>query len=144
MNRPLKFKKLHPEAVIPKRATPYDAGLDLTATTSNYDPLNMVYDYGFGLAIEIPDGHVGLIFPRSSIYKTNMTLSNAVGVIDSKYRGELRAKFSCRETRGNSPYYVGERVAQLVVIKYEAFNPIEVNELDMSQDRGGGYGSTGV
>lgn len=144
MNQFLKFKKLHPEAVIPKRATPYDAGLDLTAISSHYDALNMVYDYGFGLAIEIPDGHVGLIFPRSSIYKTNMTLSNAVGVIDAKYRGELRAKFSCRQTQDNSPYNVGERVAQLVIVKYETLNPIEVDELNMSEDRGGGYGSTGV
>jgi dUTP pyrophosphatase len=143
MNQPLKFKKLHPEAVIPKRATPYDAGLDLTACSYQYDTTNDVYDFGFGLAVEIPEGHVGLIFPRSSIYKTNMSLSNSVGVIDSKYRGELRAKF--RPTTGlNSNYNSGERVAQLVIVKYEALNPIEVEELDMNNDRGGGFGSSGT
>jgi dUTP pyrophosphatase len=144
MNQPLKFKKLHPEAVIPKRATPYDAGLDLTACSYQYDSVNQVIDYGFGLAVEIPEGHVGLIFPRSSIYKTNMELTNAVGVIDSKYRGELRAKFRENESPYCTPYKVGDRVAQLVIVKYEALNPIEVSELDMTNDRGGGYGSTGV
>jgi dUTP pyrophosphatase len=137
----LKFKKLNTEAVIPKRATPYDAGLDLTAVSYEYDSINKVYDYGFGLAVEIPEGHVGLIFPRSSIYKTTMALSNAVGVIDSKYRGELRAKFYDRSIY-SVPYKIGERIAQIVIIKYEALNPVEVDELDMTNDRGGGFGST--
>ena len=144
MNQPLKFKKLHPEAVIPKRATPYDAGLDLTACSYQYDEDNFVHDFGFGLAVEIPEGHVGLIFPRSSIYKTNMSLSNAVGVIDSKYRGELRAKFRPTSGAFGALYNIGDRVAQLVIVRYEALNPIEVEELDMTEDRGGGFGSSGT
>lgn len=144
MNQPLKFKKLHPEAVIPKRATPHDAGLDLTACSYQYDGMNHVYDFGFGLAVEIPEGYVGLIFPRSSIYKTNMELSNAVGVIDCKYRGELRAKFRKIDGLYGKSYTVGDRVAQLVIVRYEALNPIEVKELDMTNDRGGGFGSSGT
>jgi dUTP pyrophosphatase len=79
----IKIKKLHPDAVIPKYAHATDAGLDLVAISKKVDD-NGNIEYDTGLAIEIPDGHVGLIFPRSSISKIDLSLSNAVGVIDSK------------------------------------------------------------
>ena len=89
----LKIKKLHSEAVIPQYAKPGDAGLDLVAISEEWNEDNTMVTYGTGLAIEIPEGHVGLIFPRSSISKTTLNLSNSVGVIDSGYRGPIMFKF---------------------------------------------------
>lgn len=88
----VKIKKLHKDAVIPSYSKIGDAGLDLTAVSKIYDEYGNV-EYGVGLAIEIPKGYVGLIFPRSSISKKDLILSNSVGVIDSGYRGEIKFKF---------------------------------------------------
>ncbi len=85
----VKVKRLSPDSVVPSYAKEGDAGLDLTATSFNTDPQGN-FIYGTGLAIEIPEGYVGLIFPRSSIVKKQMALANSVGVVDSGYRGELK------------------------------------------------------
>ena len=79
----VRIKKLNESAVIPKYAMHGDAGLDLTATSMYFDEYGNIC-YGTGLAFEIPQGYVGLIFPRSSICKKQLLLSNSVGVIDSK------------------------------------------------------------
>ena len=79
----VKIKKLCETAVIPSYAKPGDAGMDLVATSRIFDKYGNV-EYGTGLAMEIPEGYVGLIFARSSIFKQDLSLSNAVGVIDSK------------------------------------------------------------
>lgn len=80
------MKKLDPKAVIPSYAKPGDAGMDLTSTSrtvvSTYE--EDYIEYGTGLAVEIPEGFVGLVFPRSSVSKKDMYLANAVGVIDAK------------------------------------------------------------
>lgn len=78
----IKIKKLNENAVIPRYAKDGDAGMDLTATSKYYDENGNVC-YGTGLAFEIPDGYVGLVFPRSSLCKKDLSLSNAVGVIDA-------------------------------------------------------------
>lgn len=88
----VKIKKLCETAVIPSYAKPGDAGMDLVATSRVFDKYGNV-EYGTGLAIEIPEGYVGLIFARSSIFKQDLSLANAVGVIDSGYRGEIKFKF---------------------------------------------------
>ena len=88
----VKIKKLVENAVIPKYSKIGDAGLDLTATSKIYDKYGNV-SYGTGLAFEIPTGYVGLLFPRSSICKQTIALSNAVGILDSGYRGEVFFKF---------------------------------------------------
>ena len=80
----VKLKKLVEEAVIPTYAKPGDAGMDLTATSVEFDASNDNYIYHTGIAIEIPEGYVGLVFPRSSNRKTNAYMCNHVGVIDSK------------------------------------------------------------
>ena len=79
----VKIKKITTDATIPKYAKSGDAAMDIVATTKWYDELGNVC-YGTGLAFEIPEGYVGLLFPRSSICKTELSLANAVGVIDSK------------------------------------------------------------
>ena len=135
----VKMKKLDSDSVIPRYAKPGDAGMDLTAVWMNQE-MDMI-TYGTGLAVEIPEGHVGLLFPRSSIYKTKMSLTNAVGVIDSGYRGEIMMKFKMTDNR--TMYKVGDRVGQLLIMPYPLVEFEEVSELS-SSDRGvGGYGSTG-
>lgn len=88
----VRFKKLVPNAVAPTKAHPTDAGFDLTATSRIFDKEGNA-TYGFGLSLEIPKGYVGMIFPRSSIAKKDLALSNCVGIIDSSFRGEIKAKF---------------------------------------------------
>lgn len=88
----VRIKKLHENAVIPTYSKKGDAGMDLTAVDKYYDVHGCVV-YRTGIALEIPEGYVGLIFPRSSIYKQDLALVNAVAVIDSGYRGEIIMKF---------------------------------------------------
>lgn len=139
----VRFKKLTDNAVTPSKAHTTDAGFDLTATSKFVDDeCNTVY--GTGIAVEIPTGYVGLLFPRSSIAKKSLTLSNSVGVIDSGYRGEIMAKFKialhpdCIAT-----YDIGDRIAQLIIMPTLDIEFVEASELNDS-DRGvGGYGSSG-
>jgi dUTP pyrophosphatase len=120
-------KKLVPEAVIPEYAKPGDAGLDLTATSIEWNGSGNQVTYGTGLALEIPAGYVGLIFPRSSVSKTDLALSNCVGVIDSGYRGEVMFKFNYRGNALVIPefYKVGDRVGQLIIMPYPPVRLIE-------------------
>jgi dUTP pyrophosphatase len=133
----VKIKKTHPNAVIPAYAKSGDAGMDLTAV--GFTEKNMYITYHTGLAIEIPAGHVGLLFPRSSVYKTGQQLSNCVGVIDSGYRGEIMMKF----TRAIDQYCIGDRVGQIIILPYPEINFKEVDQLSDTQRGGGGFGSTG-
>jgi dUTP pyrophosphatase len=136
----VKFKKLHRDAVIPSYAKPGDAGLDLTATSHYYDPTKDVHEYGTDLAMEIPEGFVGLLFPRSSISKTSLSLTNCVGVIDSGYRGEVILKFRGHE---HNRYVINDRVAQLIVMPYPKVEIEEVTELSDTVRGTGGFGSSG-
>lgn len=141
MNIRVACKKLHSDAVIPKYAKPGDAGLDLVATQIISQDTQQV-TYGTGLAIEIPEGYVGLIFPRSSIRKYELALSNSVGVIDSGYRGEIQATFNTRYY-GEIVYKKGDKIAQLVIIPYPQVELYESDELSESERGSGGFGSTG-
>jgi dUTP pyrophosphatase len=135
----IKIKKLHPNAIIPEYAKIGDAGLDLTAVDFEVTGLHITYKTG--LAIAIPEGFVGLLFPRSSVYKTGQYLTNSVGVIDSGYRGEIMLKFT--RPAIDSQYKVGDRVGQLIIMPYPQVRFEEVKDLDAT-DRGvGGFGSTG-
>ena len=135
----IKIKKLTPEAVIPAYSKPGDAGMDLTATSINLEHERYI-TYHTGLAMEIPEGYVGLLFPRSSVYKTGMQLSNSVGVIDSGYRGEIMLKY----TRSFSEYKIGDRVGQIIIMPYPEIQFQETDCLSETQRGTGGYGSTGA
>ena len=137
----VKIKKLNPEAIIPSYAKPGDAGMDLTAVDVS-TPGGKHITYHTGLAIEIPEGYVGLLFPRSSVYKTGQTLSNCVGVIDSGYRGEIMLKYTLSPY--GLEYQVGERVGQLIIMPYPHVEFVEENELTQTERGEGGYGSTGA
>ena len=146
----VKVKKLTPEAVIPKYAKEGDAGLDLTATSFNTDPQGN-FIYGTGLAIEIPEGYVGLIVPRSSIVKKQMALANSLGIVDSGYRGEIKVFFkaallnpiSIIDFPDGSKYKIGERIAQLIIMPYPYIDLVESDCLSDSQRSDTGFGSSG-
>lgn len=137
----VKIKKLDKSAVIPKYAKEGDAGLDLTATAYKVNEKGQ-YIYTSDLALEIPDGYVGLLFPRSSICKKDLEMTNSVGVIDSNYRGPIKSVFNptCEDPE---IYELGERFAQLIIIPYPKIEFEEVEELSETERGSGGYGSTG-
>ena len=137
----VKIKKLHPNAVKPKYAKESDAGLDLVAT-SIIENTSFQITYGLGIAMEIPDGMVGLIFPRSSIRNTELILSNSVGVIDAGYRGELQATFNKLSGFESVAYKVGDRIAQIIIVPHPIIQIVEVDELSESSRGIGGFGST--
>lgn len=137
----VKVKKLSENVVVPQYAKSGDAGLDLTATSRNVDQKGFV-EYGTGLSFEIPEGYVGLIFPRSSISKINMSLTNSVGVVDSGYRGEVKLRFK-PSGAGNGIYEIGERVGQLIILPYPSVELVEADELDETDRGSGGFGSSG-
>lgn len=138
----LKFKKLSENAIYPKYAHIGDAGFDLTAISVEY--LGSKIKYGTGLAFEIPEGYVGLIFPRSSIHKSNLRLSNCVGVIDSSYRGEVLAIFDLDHSKNGEIFKIGDRIAQMVIMPYASMKFEEVQDLSTTIRGIGGFGSTGV
>lgn len=152
----VKFKKLHPDAVIPL-VTPGNAGADLTAIDITYESEKDLYlEYDTGIAVEIPEGYVGLVFPRSSISKTDLTLANAVGIIDSSYRGSIKLRFKGsaelaeqqeqmfgKTIRLGITYRIGDKIGQLVIIPYPTIEYIESDELSDTQRGDGGFGSTG-
>lgn len=142
MKTQVNFMKLHPDAVIPEHATPGSAGMDLVAISKEVDKYKEVVNFDTGLAVEIPEGYVGLIFPRSSIRKTSLRLSNAVGVIDSDYTGPIGFTFDITKSSGIS-YNVGDRIGQLVIVPYVEVIPREVKKLKTTSRGTGGFGSTG-
>lgn len=152
----VRIKKINKNAVVPQYAQDGDAGLDLVAVSKTIDEYRNV-TYGTGLAFEIPKGYVGLVFPRSSNSKTNLYLTNSVGVIDSGYRGEVMLKYKSSQNDiaidgyGNghavqlfkNDYSAGERVGQIIILPYPQIEFEEVDELSSTERGDGGYGSTG-
>jgi dUTP pyrophosphatase len=141
----VRIKKLNPNAVIPTYAKAGDAGMDLTITNIISETTTDV-TYGFGIALEIPFGFVGLIFPRSSVRKYDLALTNSVGVIDSGYRGELQATFkktSWLKQDSSTKYNVGDKGAQIMIIPHPTIEFEEADELSDTERGEGGFGSTG-
>ena len=136
------IKKISENAVIPSYAKDGDAGLDLVATSIVNEEAFQI-TYGLGVAMEIPEGFVGLVFPRSSIRKYDLSLTNCVGVIDSGYRGELQATFRKERGVASTKYEVGERIAQIMIIPHPDITFIETNELSETDRGEGAFGSTG-
>ncbi|AFU62327.1 putative dUTP diphosphatase [Acinetobacter phage phiAC-1] len=153
-NLTVKIKKLSDDAVVPSYAHDSDAGLDLTATSKDYDDHGNVV-YGTGLAFAIPKGFVGYLFPRSSISKKDLSLANAVGVIDSGYRGEIIFKFKPLAYKGETEkgtyeisidnivdYSVGDKIGQIIIMPIPKVNLELVEDLGTSDRGTGGFGST--
>ena len=136
--------KLTDGAPLPRHAKPGDAGLDLTTReTVTLSPMSsrMV---GTGVSVEIPEGHVGLVFPRSGLAgKRGVNLRNCVGVIDQGYRGEIMVPLQ-NMTGAYQEIVEGERVCQLVVMPFASCECVAVDELGDSERGSGGFGSTGA
>lgn len=137
----IKFKKLSKNVPTPAVSTSGSAGYDLTAV-SMYRDQHFNFCYGTGIAVEIPAGYAGLVFPRSSVSKYGLQMANCVGVIDSDYRGEIIAKFK-PIFQGGRAYEIGERCCQLVIVPIVTPTFVEVETLSETERGDGGYGSTG-
>lgn len=150
----IKFKKLTPEAKTPYKAIDIDAGFDLYCTSIEETPDYI--QYNTGIAVEIPEGYVGLVFPRSSVTRYDLMLKNSVGVIDASYRGEIMCRFQGidgikykvgdekRIIYNENKYNIGDRVAQIVFMKLPKITLIEAEELSNTERGEGGFGSTGL
>lgn len=166
----IRFKKLVSNAVEPIRAHDNDAGFDMVATSKK--ETNSYIQYGTGIALEIPDGMVGLIYPRSSITKKDLMLKNSVGIIDAGYRGEISFRFykiianekliSRQEyntqngyldtlqgkvlnyifEKDQKTYEIGDKIGQIIFQILPQVTLLEVEELDDSERNTGGFGST--
>lgn len=139
------------KANIPVRATEHAAGYDLSAHSLDFTEDGFIVKIGTGVHFSIPVGHVGVLVPRSSIYKKGLLLANSVGIIDADYRGEVI--FVYRSANGeklDSNYIstlLGERIGQIVFLQLPQFSMYEVDSLDElgKTERGeGGFGSTGL
>lgn len=164
----VKIKRMHSDAVLPTYATDGSCALDLTATSKEIDEYGNIC-YGVGWAFEIPKGYVGLLFTRSTNAKKDLSMLNAVGVLDSDFRGEVTFKYrpiyftfvnrlwewvqkyimfkETIETRienalGND-YEIGDRVGQILIVKHPKIKFIESDELSSTERGCGSYGSTG-
>lgn len=142
----IKILKLRDSAVIPTRATIGSAGYDLYACLDSNVSISrgQLLKIPCGFAIETPPGFCSFIFPRSGLAtKYGISLANAVGVVDSDYRGELQVCLT--RTSDGDPYVIhnGDRIAQLVVMKVESLNFVSVSQLSDSDRGQGGFGSTG-
>lgn len=136
--------RLRAEARPPTRANPWDAGLDLAAAEATTLAPGARAAVPTGLAVAIPEGHAGLVVPRSGLARDHgITVANAPGLIDAGYRGEL-VVLLVNLGSDSHEIEVGERIAQLVIVPVGAHVPLEVTELPPSDGRGaGGFGSSG-
>jgi dUTP pyrophosphatase len=140
------FKKLSPKAITPSYATTGDAGLDISAITYIINKEHNFIEYHTGLAFEIPKGHVGLLFPRSSVSKTDLRMANCVGVVDSGYRGEITFRYKFEKGSyfaSLKRFQEGDRIGQIVIMPYPEIELKEKENLAESERGEGGYGSTG-
>lgn len=139
----IKFKKLVENAKMPTKAHPTDAGADLTAVSREWNKELGCWVYGTGIATEIPKGYVGLVFPRSSIRKYCLSLTNCVGVIDSGYRGEIMCTFRPQSIGKEEVYEVGDKIAQFIILPYPEVSYKEVESLSETDRGENGHGSSG-
>ena len=138
----IKFKKLVETAKIPTKAHPTDAGADLTAVSKKWDKTRGCWIYGTGIATEIPEGYVGLVFPRSSIRNYTLSQCNCIGVIDSHYRGEIMVSY--RPTSNIQILYeIGDKIAQFIILPYPEVSYKEVESLSETDRGENGHGSSG-
>jgi dUTP diphosphatase len=141
----LPFRLLDPGARLPEGAHPGDAGLDLRSTVDVEVPSGGRALIPTGLAVAIPDGHAGFVLPRSGLAsRVGLTLSNAPGLIDSGYRGEIVCAVVNLDRESSVRIARGDRIAQLVILALPRIEPKLVDDLPVSDRGRGGFGSTGI
>lgn len=141
----LDFAKLDPRAQVPTRAHDGDAGLDLRALDAVRLGPGERIAVSTGLAVAIPEGHAGLVLPRSGLARRHgITLTNSPGLIDAGYRGELQILMLNTDPAETFQIEPGDRIAQLVIVPIVLAMPTEVESLDQTTRGDGGFGSSGV
>jgi dUTP pyrophosphatase len=142
---PLRVRRLDPRAVLPTRAHPGDAGVDLCALEAGTLAAGERTMVATGLAVEIAHGQGGLVLPRSGLaVRHGITLVNAPGLIDAGYRGELRVLLLNTDREQEFVWAAGDRIAQLVLVEVALGEIVEVSELGESVRGEGGFGSSGA
>ncbi len=140
----LPVRRLRPDAVLPARAHDGDAGLDLHCVEGVSLAPGARAAVPTGIAVELPDGHAGLVLPRSGLAaRHGVAVVNAPGLIDCGYRGEVRVLLLNTDRSEPFACAAGERIAQLVVVAVAPADPVEAEELAASERGTGGFGSTG-
>lgn len=140
----LPVQRLDPRAILPTRAHPGDAGLDLYALEACVLQPGERASVPTGIAIAIPEGHAGLVLPRSGLAARNgIALVNAPGLIDAGYRGEIRVLLLNTDRQEACRIAPGDRIAQLVVARVELAEPTAVDGLDATVRGDAGFGSSG-
>lgn len=140
----LPVRRLDDVATLPTRAHPGDAGLDLYAAEAATLGPGERAGVGTGVAVEIPDGHAGLVLPRSGLAaRHGIALVNAPGLIDAGYRGEIRVLLLNTDRTEPFKIAVGERIAQLLITPFADVEPVEAKALATSARGEGGFGSSG-
>lgn len=140
----LRVRRLRPDARLPSRAYPGDAGLDLYAAQDVHLAPGERASVATGIAVEIPDGQAGLVLPRSGLAaRHGIALVNAPGLIDSGYRGEVKVLLLNTDPREPFSVGPGDRIAQLVLVRVETPEVAEAPELALSERGAGGFGSSG-
>lgn len=138
----MKVKLVNEYAQLPTRGSEDAAGLDLYCPFHIKVPADSQKKIPLGVAVEIPEGHMGLLVPRSSMSNTPLRCANSVGIIDEDYRGEISIVYenvSCKNYTINR----GDRIAQLIIVPIKLVDVVEVDELSETERGTGGYGSTG-
>lgn len=139
----VKIKKLHTDAIMPTYGSDGAACFDLHCIGSAY--VDSYYVFDTGLAFEIPEGHVMLVFSRSGHgFNNDIRLANCVGVIDHDYRGDVKVKLRCDSLRGGLAVKRGDRIAQAMIIPYPKVGFVWADELSDTDRGAGGFGSTGA
>jgi dUTP pyrophosphatase len=140
----LRFARLSENAVLPTRAHEGDAGVDLYAAEAAHLGPGERWSVPTGVAVEVPDGHAGLVLPRSGLAREHgIALVNSPGLIDSGYRGEIRVLLLNTDPAEVYRVSAGDRIAQLVVVPVAAAEPLEVEALAETLRGDGGFGSSG-
>ena len=141
----LPIQRLHPDAELPEAAHPGDAGLDLRAIVDVEVAPGERALVPTGIAVAIPEGHAGLVLPRSGLAsKQGLTLANAPGLIDAGYRGEVTCAVVNLDRTEPVRIAKGDRIAQLVVVAIPDVKPNWAEQLPPSHRGRGGFGSTGT
>jgi dUTP pyrophosphatase len=140
----LAVAKVQDGALLPTRAHPGDAGLDLYACEAAHIGPGERWSVGTGVAVQIPEGHAGLVLPRSGIAREHgITLVNSPGLIDSGYRGEVRVLLLNTDPAETFRVAAGDRIAQLLLTPVALADPVEAAALSESARGAGGFGSSG-
>jgi len=141
----LRFTRLSASAVAPARAHADDAGFDLCACEAVELGPGERASVGTGIAVAIPDGQAGLVLPRSGLaMRHGISVVNAPGLIDSGYRGEVRVLLLNTDRTERFSVQIGDRIAQLVIVRHEAPELVEAEDLGETPRGAGGFGSTGT